>query len=125
MATVLDRTHRVDLEASTASEDSGSIAATEVMLSERETARVAATEAERTSLPVIPIQLSNPEGTGWIADDSLVGQFGEGDSPEEAVRRLFESLHEYRDILEARRQTLSPRLKQHLAILGRYLDPLP
>ena len=52
-----------------------------------------------------------------MATDDLVGEYGEGACCQEAVRDLFSSLHESRELLRERRDQLGDRLVHDLALL--------
>lgn len=67
----------------------------------------------------IQIALQQTKDGSWIADDPETGQFGVGASADEAVRDLLMTLLEYRDVLRARRHSLSSALAGHLGLLER------
>ena len=73
--------------------------------------------------PSVPLELSRPAPGKWLALDHLVGQDGEGGTPEDAMRDLVASLRESCDLLRARRRHLSPALSRQLAALEDFFGP--
>lgn len=57
----------------------------------------------------------------WVAVDSLVGDYGEGDTCAEAVQDLVVSLLEDRELLREHETELVPRLRRELDTLNRAL----
>ena len=53
----------------------------------------------------------------WLATEPVTLMFGEGDTPEEALHDLFESLREMRKDLERDSERLTSRLEKQLAFL--------
>lgn len=51
---------------------------------------------------------------GWIADESVTGQFGVGPTPSEAVADLMETLRGYLEILRTRQYSLVPYLREQV-----------
>jgi hypothetical protein len=58
----------------------------------------------------------------WLAIEIATQMFGEGDTPDEAYRDLFQSLKTYRSELQADASPLAPRLFRHLQLLDAALD---
>ena len=50
----------------------------------------------------------------WIADEPFTNNFGIGDTANEAVSDLMETLKDYVDVLSSRRYSLAPHLRDHL-----------
>ncbi len=95
---------------------------------ERGGLRVHAVIERRSNAEIVPpnaltLVVSQPEPGVWIADDPATGQFGEGDSAEEAIRDLISSLTEYLLVLRERRYQLSLGLKHHLAVVESMVTP--
>ena len=65
----------------------------------------------------IGLELSCLASGQWVATDDLVGEYGEGSTPERAVRDLVSSLYESRELLSERRNYLSEHLAQQLTAL--------
>lgn len=53
----------------------------------------------------------------WFVDEPITGEFGVGDSPQEAVADLIATLSGYVDALRKRRYQLAPQLRSHLSWL--------
>ena len=68
------------------------------------------------------IGLTLMETGQWLAVDSLVGDYGEGDTCADAVRDLVVSLFEDRDLLRERKDALAEPLAQQLGILEASLN---
>lgn len=65
----------------------------------------------------LTVGLTFSETGQWVAIDSLIGQYGEGDTCAEAVRDLVESLFEDREFLRERKDRLMPWLAADLDTL--------